>query len=236
MHRELVALLATILIVFLPPVANAADDLVAVDVLLEPDAKMVERAITANARLKRDYPEGYTLGKLQVPHVTLVQRYVHQQDLPAMHAAVAKVCERTNPRDLELEATGIASSAWNGLQITSIAVARTIELDQFQADIVEAVEPFAVEKGTTKAFTTNNELPRVENDIVQYVETFVPKASGENYHPHVTIGAAPNTIVARMKAAPFEKFAFKPVGVAAYHLGSFGTAQKKLWEWKPSKP
>jgi len=227
-----IALFASFAVMAQLKMCTAAEQIVAIDVLLEPNAEMVKRAVALNARMGKDYPSGYRLGKLQVPHVSLVQRYVRQQDLPAIHDAVAKVCVRAKPRDLKLQATGIASSPWNGLAITSIAVARSPELDQFQRDIVKAVEPFAVSGGTAKAFTTNNELPRIEKDIVQYVETFVPKASGKNYHPHVTIGAAPGSVVDRLKAEPFKKFSFKPVGVAAYHLGSFGTAQKKLWEWK----
>jgi hypothetical protein len=37
--------------------------------------------------------------------------------------------------------------------------------------------------------------------------------------------------VKQLTLEPFEKFSFKPAGVAIYQLGNFGTAQKKLWEW-----
>ena len=63
-----------------------------------------------------------------------------------------------------------------------------------------------------------------------WVETFVPKSSGENYIPHVTVGVAPEAFVKQLKAEPFETFTFKPNDVAIYQLGNFGTAAKKLWQ------
>jgi heat shock protein HslJ len=210
-----------------------ADRVLAIDVLLVPDATMAERSIAVNSQLRENYPQGYTLGKMHAPHITLVQRYVREKDLPAVNAALAKVCERAQPLEWKLRATGIAHGIWAGVAITSISVDRTKQLDQFQSDIVKAVEPFAVSGGTAAAFSTNTQLPKIQNDIVKYVETFVPEASGKNFKPHVTVGVAHEDFVKRLEAKPFEKFSFQPTGVATYQLGNFGTAQKKLWEWSP---
>jgi hypothetical protein len=35
-----------------------------------------------------------------------------------------------------------------------------------------------------------------------------------------------------MLAEPFTSFTFSPAGAAVYQLGQFGTAAKKLHEWK----
>jgi len=208
--------------------------ILAIDILLEPDATMVKRAIAANAELRANYPQGYTLGRDQVPHVTLVQRYVKVGDLKAIEAAVSAVLIKEDPRKLQLTATGYAYAPWAGVSITGIAVEPTRELGRLQANIVKAVEPFAVPAGTVAAFSTSKELPKVEEAIVEYVKTFVPKSSGDKYNPHVTVGAAPEAFVKQLKSEPFQKFAFKPVGAAIYQLGGFGTAQKRLWQWKAS--
>jgi hypothetical protein len=210
-----------------------ADRVLAIDVLLVPDATMTERSVALNRQVRENYPQGYTLGKMQAPHITLVHRYVREKDLPAVNAAVAKVCERARPLDWKLRATGIAHGIWAGVAITSISVDRTEQLNQLQSDIVKVVEPFAVSGGTAAAFSTNTQLPEIQNDIVKYVETFVPEASGKNYKPHVTVGVGHEDFVKRLEAKPFETFSFKPAGVATYQLGNFGTAQKKLWQWKP---
>jgi hypothetical protein len=210
---------------------ESADRILAIDIVLEPDETMDKAAVAANARLRENYPAGYTLGQAQVPHITLVQRYVRARDLDAMHQSVRKVCQRHQPLDWEMTATGIANGVWSGLAITYINVELTEQLKQFQAAIVEAVEPYAAPAGTAAAFSTTSELPIIQHDIIEYVKTFVPKASGEKYNPHVTFGVAHENFVEQMKARPFEKFTFKCVGVADYQLGNFGTAQKQLWQW-----
>jgi 2'-5' RNA ligase len=211
--------------------ASSSEDVIAIDVLLEPDATMVAKAQAANAKLREDYPQGYTLGREQVAHISLLHRYVHEKDLPKIEEALEKVLDRLNPLQFELTATGYTYANWGGVAITTIGVERTLKLDRLQEEVVNAVKPFTAARGTTAAFSTTKELPKVEEEIVSYVQTFVPKASGQKYNPHVTVGVANEDFVRELKAAPFEKFTFKPAGVAIYQLGSYGTAQKKLWQW-----
>jgi len=210
---------------------SATDRVIAIDVLLEPDATMVKKAEAVNAKLRADYPEGYSLGREQVAHISLLHRYVSEKDLPAIESAVAKVVAAEKPLEWELTATGIENGIWAGVAITTISIKPTPELSRLQEAIVKAVEPFAVPSGTTAAFHTNKELPKIDDDIVNYVQNFVPNASGKKYSPHVTVGVAHQDFVAKLKAEPFEKLSFKPASVAIYQLGNFGTAQKKLWTW-----
>lgn len=205
----------------------------AIDVLLEPDETMVKRAEDVNAKLRESYPEGYTLGEMQAAHITLVHRYVRKRDLPAIEKAVTKVLESEKPLAWLLTATGIEYGKWGDVAITSIAVKPTPDLGRLQLAIVKAVEPYAVQGGTDKAFSKSKELPRIEPEIVVYVEKFVPNSSGVKYNPHVTVGVAREDFVKKLTASPFESFSFKPARVAIYQLGGFGTAQKKLWEWEP---
>ncbi|HEX3601872.1 MAG TPA: hypothetical protein VHU84_17095 [Lacipirellulaceae bacterium] len=208
------------------------DRVIAIDVLLLPDATMLEHAKAANAALRENYPQGYTLGGDQTAHITLVHRYVREKDLPATEKAVAKISARAKPLRWQLAANAYRYGVWSGLAITNIVVERTEYLDDYQRKIVDAVQPFAVDKGTAEAFSTTRELPKIEHEIIDYVQNFVPKSSDENYNPHVTIGVAHEDFVKELQKKPFEKFTFKPAGVAIYQLGNFGTAQKKLWVWK----
>jgi 2'-5' RNA ligase len=204
---------------------------IAIDVLLLPDATMVKNAIAANARLRENYPQGYKLGQDQTAHITLVHSYVREEDLPAIEAQVSKLAQKAHPENWELTAKGYTSAVWSGLAITTIAVERTKPLDVFQENVEKIVGHYAVKQGMAAAFSTNGELPKIEHDIIDYVRDFATKSSGENYKPHVTIGVAQEDFVEKLKAQPFEKFSFKPAGVAIYQLGNFGTAQKRLWKW-----
>jgi hypothetical protein len=115
---------------------------------------------------------------------------------------------------------------WNGVALTAIVVEPTPELARLQQKVADAVAPFAASGGTEAAFI---DTPKGA-DIVPYVETFVPKSSGANYTPHVTVGTATEAFGKKMKAEPFDAFTFSPGGVAIYQLGNFGTASRKLWQ------
>ena len=85
--------------------------------------------------------------------------------------------------------------------------------------------------GTSEAFVTTPDDPVIDPLLIDYVATFVPKASGEHFNPHVTTGVALRDYLDKMLAEPFESFTFSPAGAAVYQLGQFGTAAKKLKEW-----
>ena len=82
------------------------------------------------------------------------------------------------------------------------------------------------------AFFTTPEDSVINPLLIEYVSTFVPKASGEHYNPHVTTGVALKEYLDSMLAESSTPFTFSPVGAAVYQLGQFGTAAKKLHEWK----
>jgi hypothetical protein len=197
----------------------------AIDVLLQPDQTMVGRSGKVNARLRENYAAGYELDATHAPHVTLLQRFVRTKDLDAVTAAVTKVLAAERPAGLQLKAKGIDYVVWGGVAVTVLVIERTPELRRLHQKIIDAVAPFAVKGGTPSAFVGGE----ANAETIGWVETFVPKSSGEKYIPHVTVGVAPEAFVKRLKAEPFDAFTFKPDGVAVYQLGNFGTAAKMLW-------
>jgi hypothetical protein len=93
------------------------------------------------------------------------------------------------------------------------------------------VGPFIAKSGTSAAFVTAPDEPIIDPALIEYVSTFVPKASGEHFNPYVTTGVALREYLDQMLAEPFDPFTFSPAGAAVYQLGQFGTAAKKLKEW-----
>jgi hypothetical protein len=61
--------------------ADMTNPVTAIDILLDPDATMVQHAKAANERLRKAYPEGFALGKTHQPHISCLQRYVRTADL-----------------------------------------------------------------------------------------------------------------------------------------------------------
>ena len=209
--------------------AIAADaSVTAIDILLKPDATMIQHATATNDRLRKVFPKGFALDASHRPHVTLVQRFVRTEDLDKVYAAVGKVFASANVTGLKLEAFKYYYMPDKDLGLSGIVVKPTPELLKLEQAVIDAVTPFTVKTGTSAAFVTTPEDPEVLPELITYVSDFVPKHSGENYHPHVTTGLAPREYLDKMLKEPFEAFTFSPTGAAVYHLGHFGTAAKKL--------
>jgi hypothetical protein len=206
------------------------NSITAIDILLEPDATMIQHAEANNARLLKIYPTGFTLDASHRPHITLIQRFVRTADLDKVYSAAGKLLATTNVNEMKLEAFKYYYIPINDIGVAGIVARPTPELLKLQRDLIAAVAPFTVETGPWDAFVTTPDDPN-NAALIEYVSTFVPKASGEHFNPHVTTGVAPRVYLDKMLAEPFDPFAFAPAGVAVYQLGQFGTAAKKLKEW-----
>jgi len=212
------------------------DQVIAIDVLLEPSPDLARFAEAANASLRKDVPTGYTLGREQVPHISLVHRYVRAGDLPKIEAELATLLAADNPLVFQLTAYCYEHAKWEGYALMVIAIERSYQLSRVQQKVADAVQAFAVPTGTAAAFSTSREIPKIEPAIVDYVANFIPKSSGKNYKPHITIGLAHEDIAKDLEAIRFPHRTFRPAAVAIYQLGGYGTAQKPLWTWKPGPP
>jgi len=203
----------------------------AIDILLEPDATMLQHCEANNARLLKVYPRGFALDASHRPHITMIQRFVRTADLEKVYAAAGKVVAGANPKDMKLEAFKYYSLPTKDMGAAGIVVKPTPELLKLQAELITAVAPFTVEAGPISAFTAGHDDPAIDAAMIQYVSTFVPKASGEHLNPHVSTGVGAQVYLDKMVAEPFTPFTFSPAGATVYQLGPFGTAAKKLKEW-----
>jgi len=203
----------------------------AIDILLEPDATMLQHCQADNARLLAVFPKGFALDETHRPHITMIQCFVRMADLDQVYAAEEKVLAAANVKAMRLEAFKYYYIAAGAVGVAGICAKPTPEILKLQADIIAAVKPFTLATGPIGAFTAGHDDPATDAAIIQYVSTFVPKASGENFNPHVSTGVAPREYLDKMLAEPFEPFTFSPAGAAVYQLGPFGTAAKKLKEW-----
>jgi hypothetical protein len=203
----------------------------AIDILLEPDATMLQHAQAVNDRLLKVFPKGFPLDATHRPHITLVQRFVRTEDLDKVYAAVGKVFATSNVTGLKLKAFKYYYIPDKDLGLSGIVIKPTPALLKLEQKVIDAVTPFTVKTGTSAAFVTGD-VPEVLPMLITYVSEFVPKSSGKHYNPHVTTGLAPWTYLDKMLKEPFTPFTFSPAGAAVYHLGHFGTAAKKLHEFE----
>jgi len=204
------------------------DSIVAIDVVLEPDEIMTARARDVNARLLTVYPDGFALDADHQPHISVLQRFVGAAYLNDLYAAANNVFASEDPTAWTLRASNAYYIPSPPIGLAGIVIEPTDDLLRLQQKLIDTMSPYTVPTGTVDAFASTQQGRDIQEFLVQYVATFVPAASGENFNPHVTTGAGPQTYLDEMMAEPFEAFIFSPVGASVYQLGTFGTAQRKL--------
>jgi hypothetical protein len=209
----------------------AQSEITAIDILLEPDATMLQKCAANNARLLGVFPKGFALDATHTPHITMLQCFVRTTDLDKLYAAEEKVLAAANVTAMKLEAFKYYYAPAGATGVAGICAKPTPEILKLQADVIATAKPFMQETGTIGAFTASHGDPAIDAALIGYVATFDPKMSGANYNPHVSTGVAPREYLDKMLAEPFEPFTFSPAGAAVYQLGPFGTAAKKLKEW-----
>ena len=200
----------------------------AIDILLEPDAMMVQHAEAANSRLLAAYPAGFALDATHRPHLTLIQQFVRTADLEKVYAAANQVLAQENVASWKLKAVRYYYIPVPPDGIAGIVVEPTKDLLRLQQRLLDAVAPFTERTGTAAAFVSADGGRDIQAGLIDYVADFRTVAAGAKFNPHVTIGVATEAYLKGMLAEPFEAFTFSPAGAAVYQLGSYGAARKKL--------
>jgi hypothetical protein len=208
---------------------------VAIDIALEPDTIMLQRAQSVNAKLLKAFPKGFALDTTHHPHVSVLQRYVSTSALQQIYNVVGKVLAEASPLGWKLTAFKYYYLPGGPIGLAGIVVRPTDELLALQQGLIEAVAPFTVKTGTAASFFTTAEEPDINQPTIDYVAAFVPHATGTHFNPHVTIGVGTVDYLDKMLAEPFNDFTFSPAGASVYQLGNYGTARKalKLLDLKP---
>jgi phosphoglycolate phosphatase-like HAD superfamily hydrolase len=205
-----------------------SDPVIAINILLEPDATMRQRSEANNASLLEVFPKGFALDATHQPHITLFQCFVRTADLDKVYAVAGKVFAAHTVLGLQLEAFRYYYIPSGPIGLAGIVVRPTPELRQLQQDLIDAVAPWTVATGRSEAFVTTPDDPIIDPMLIAYVSAFASQSSGEHFEAHVTTGIGPKDYLDQMLAEPFAEFCFSPAGAAVYQLGQFGTAAKKL--------
>ena len=99
-----------------------------VDILLEPDATMLQHAQVVNDRLLKVFPKGFALDATHRPHIPLVQRFVLTENLDKVYGAVGKVFATANVTGLKLEAFKLYYIPDKDIGLSGIVIKPTPEL------------------------------------------------------------------------------------------------------------
>jgi len=180
----------------------STSDIIAIDILLEPDVRMLAHAESNNARLRETFPDGFALDAEHRPHITLLQCFIAANDLEALCDAAGDVIRNANVTSMELQAVRYGYTPGPGMGVAGIWAALTPELAKLQADVIAAATPFMVATATIDAFTAGHENPAFDKALIDYVSGFVAHGAGANFDPHVSTGIAATDYLDRISLSP----------------------------------
>jgi hypothetical protein len=211
--------------------SSAAQNAVtALDIVLEPDATMIQNATAANAGLLKNFPNGFALGDEHAPHMSVIGGYFYTSGLDETFAAAAKVLASEKIMTWKLTAFKYYYMPLKEIGLGGISVQPTADLIRLQQELFEAIGKFMApaSSGSAAAFATTPANPEINQPTMDAVATYFAAHRGENYTPHVTIGVGTVAYLDELLAAPFPTFTFSPAAASAYQFGNFGTAAKLL--------
>lgn len=210
-----------------PVETSVNDEILAIDILLDPDTTMLNYSAVYNKRLKQNYSEGFELDESHRPHITLIQAFVKKSNLTSIENVLRQLIKESSLSNLELTANGLYYIPFEDKGLAGITVEKQ-NLMPFHNKVIDLMKPYSEQNGKGTAFVPNPDGRPIMDATVNYVNSFVPNSSGEKFNPHVTIGTGYKDFVDGLLSEPFEKFTFKVKSVSIYQLGELGTAQKKL--------
>ena len=188
--------------------------LIAVDVAILPPPDVSKRAMALSAALPDEESQGLRLDYEHLPHITLTQQYVREDELDTLFEHVDGVMARCPP--LRIVATG----SGKGSHSVWITIERTPELVSLHEQLMEEIRGVERQGGTPAAFFDGD--GRISD--VLWVASYRLKSSFGDFLPHITLGhsAQPPAV---------DAFAFDATTVAACHLGRFCSCRRVLRNW-----
>ena len=188
--------------------------LVAVDVAILTPPEIAARAVELSAALPADTAQGLRLDAGHLPHITLTQQFIREDELDAAFERIDEVVATVEP--LRVMATGPGRSG----HTLWIAIERTPELSALHEQLMEALRGFERPDGGPGAFADGEGRM---GDVL-WVASYRLKSSFGHFTPHITLGHG-------TEPPAIEPFAFDASTVAAAHLGRFCTCRRVLRSW-----
>lgn len=202
-------------------------DIIAINILLEPDKHMSDVSKVYNNRLLKNYSAGFQFGEHLVPHITVFQLYVKTKDLSRIEKDLSLLVGESHLSELELKANHLYYSSYNEVVSVALGIDKR-PLMRFHNRVCELVTSYKLSRGNAMAFAPRADGKAVSEISVNYVASFEKNSGGMNYLPHLTLGIADKPFAENLKSEPFEEFCFKLRSVSICQIGEFGTAQNRV--------
>jgi 2'-5' RNA ligase len=191
---------------------------IAVDAVLLPEEKMMDRALEINRQLVRNYHSEIVLNKEScVPHISLAMGCLDEADLDTAANVLRGLAQGTAVRRLEI--VGVLRSTNSRGETTSVLeIAKTAELQTLHERIMRELEPFLTHDVTADMISDDTVAP----STLDWIRNYAREAAFAHFTPHLTLGYG--TV---QPDRPFP-ITFRATRLALCHLGNHGTCRRIL--------
>ena len=207
-----------------------AETIIAIDVLLIPSKEVYAQAIQLNSLMHQKNPETIKLDVGHIPHITILQCFIKEEDLPKVNHALEGLFETI--KNNTLTATSFSYDKKEEKSFAIISIEKSPPLLELHKRTIEIVKPYIVENGSEKSFVQNPDGSQIGESTLNYVPVFLGKYSYENFDPHISLGVAPKIFLDSLAENVFKPIEFQAASLSIYQLGDHGTAQKLLYKSK----
>ncbi len=204
------------------------EKIIAIDVLLTISEEMRAQAIQLNELMKENNPETIKLDENHIPHITLLQCFIKEDDLTNVKKSLEGLYEDIKNDTLYAESFFYYKEKEESFAM--IVVEKSLKLLKLHEKAIEMVKPFIVYNGGVESFVQNPDGSRISESTVAYVPEFIEKHSYKNFDPHISLGVADRFFLDSLDQNVFKPITFKATSISVYHLGDHGTAQKLIWK------
>jgi hypothetical protein len=208
--------------------SSKKEKLVAIDVLLIPSEEIYAQSLRLNEVIHQNNPQTLKLDQNHVPHITLLQCFVKENDLPTIEKNL-KGLFQTITAD-SLKTTKLSYDSSKAESFAMISIEKSQPLLNLHAKAIAVLKPFITKDGSEAAFVQNPDGSAIDPFTVAYVPAFVGEHSFQNFDPHISLGVAPTDVLDSLAVHIFKPKQFLPASLCVYQLGDHGTAQKLLWQ------
>jgi hypothetical protein len=189
---------------------------------------MHSQALQLNELINQNNPETIKLDKNHIPHITLLQCFINESDLPKVKTELEELFSTIKNDSLKAESFFYYKDKEESFAM--IAIEKSDPLQKLHEKTIELIKPYIIKTGSEESFVQNPDGSSISESTVTYVPEFVDKYSYENFDPHISLGVAQKIVLDSLAQHFFKPIKFKASSISVYQLGDHGTAQKLLWK------
>lgn len=221
-------ILTVFIIMLMNSCAEKRQNAVAIDVLLTLPANVYDQSIQLNQAVLKNNPDNLTLDENHIPHITLLQCYLKESDLPKAKKLLTGLY-KTIEND-SLYANTLQFNKDKTESFASIGIEKSKSLVALHEKTIALLKPYIITNGSQEAYVKNRNGSPIDQFTIDYVPKFVSNYSYDNYNPHISLGVAKTSFLDSLSQHNFHDMKFHAKAVAVYQLGNYGTARKLLWK------